>query len=135
MKKFTQNLKGVLVTAHQQRGLHSAGGDRRLRAPGVCAEEAARGRLPAAHGRAVRVRALHRIAGQVRRPGGRPARQVGRVPGAAVPRELRLPPRQLRQGPQQAWARAQAHCHRRQLACLIHIPSRQRCECTYDSFY
>ena len=61
----------------------------------------------------------------VRRPGGRLARQVGRVQLAALPRILRLPPRKLRQGPQPLRQGAHQNSHRRQLAGLIHISPRK----------
>lgn len=50
--------------------------------------------------------------------------QMGRVPDATVPRQLRVPPRELREGPEQSRARLAARGHRRQLARLIHIPPR-----------
>ena len=64
----------------------------------------------------------------VRRPRDGPAGQVGRVPLAPLPRVLRLPPRQLRQGPQSPRQGAPQNHHRRQLARLLHLSPRQRRE-------
>ena len=114
------------TTADQQRGLHRTGGDRRHGAPGVRVEATARGRVPAPDGRAIRVRAVHGQSGQVRRPGGGPARPVGRLPIASLPRIVRLPPRQLRQGPQPARPWPPPRHHYRQLARFLHLSSRQR---------
>lgn len=72
------------------------------------------------------MRAVHGFAGQVRRSGGRPFGQMGRVQGETVQRELRNTPRQLRQGPQQARQRFEKSRHRRQFARFIHLSPRQR---------
>ncbi|XP_036287762.1 CTD small phosphatase-like protein isoform X6 [Pipistrellus kuhlii] len=89
---------------------------------GVRAEAAARGRVPPEDGPALRVRAVHCQPGQVRRPRGRPAGPLGGVPGPALQRILRFPPRELREGPEPPGTGAEQSDHRGQFSGLVHLP-------------
>lgn len=60
------------------------------------------------------------------RPCGRPAGPLGGVPGAALPRIVRLPSRELRKGPEPPGARAEQGDHRGQFSCLVHLPPGER---------
>uniref|UniRef100_A0AAQ4RT73 Mitochondrial import inner membrane translocase subunit TIM50 n=1 Tax=Gasterosteus aculeatus aculeatus TaxID=481459 RepID=A0AAQ4RT73_GASAC len=62
----------------------------------------------------------------VRGPRLRPPGQVGRFPLPPLPGVLRLPPRQLRQGPEPPGSRPQQGHHRGQLPRLLHLSPRQR---------
>lgn len=66
----------ISFPANKQRGFRSAGGNRRRCSPSLRAEAAACRRVPSAVWRAVRVRAVHRLAGQVRGSRRRPLGQV-----------------------------------------------------------
>lgn len=68
----------------------------------------------------------------VRRPRLWSSGQVGRVSLPPLQGVLRLPPRQLCQGPESPWSRPQQSHHCGQLPCLLHLPPWQRSECWWS---
>ncbi|XP_077521597.1 uncharacterized protein LOC144132799 isoform X2 [Amblyomma americanum] len=109
--------------------LRGASGDWWHSTPGVCPEEALRGRIFAASRRCLRMCLIHSRPCKVCRSCGGPTGQVGCLPGAVIPGVMRLPPGKIRQGPGPAGPGPAPGGDHRQLSCLLRLPPGQCSAC------